>query len=80
MSITDYTQENVNIKNPVTAQTAPGQGLCVNRDIWYTVILVHLIKTPGSISQQGELELVSSLISFPGQYVKVYSHECDHEK
>lgn len=64
MSVTDYTQGNRNIKNPVTAQTAPGQGICMSRDIWYTVILVHLIKTPGSINQQGELELISSLIFF----------------
>lgn len=53
----------------MTAQTAPDQDLWVSMDVWYTVILVYLIKTPGTINHQGELELVSSKF-FSVQYIK----------
>lgn len=58
-----------------TDSTWPGPSM----DVWYIVILVHLIKTPGTISQKGELEL-GIFFFFSVQYIKIYSHKCSHEE
>lgn len=69
MSTTDCTQENSDIGNPVTVQTAPGQGLGLNTALWVQKIyLVLLIQTSAVIIQQRESEPVGSGVCFPFQF------------
>lgn len=77
MSTADCTQENCDIGNPVTVQTAPAQGLGLNTALSVQKIyLVLLIQTSAVIIQQRESEPVGSCVcfSFSVQYLNTYSH------